>query len=69
MIYQWLTRNYWGKIRQVKVHLPGVCIVETSGLEVNYHQAFQASVEEQQIDPKPAITDAQAALPACYVPR
>jgi hypothetical protein len=46
------------------VHLAGVGVIELAHLEVDNDEAAQTAMEEQQVDPEPAITDAQAALTA-----
>jgi hypothetical protein len=46
------------------VHLAGVGVVELAELEIHDDQTSQAAVKEQQVDPEPAIADAQSALAA-----
>ena len=49
---------------QVHVHLPRIGMCEAADLQVDDHQAAQASVEQQQVNAEPLVIDAQTALPS-----
>src|SRR5580700_4083468 len=51
------------RIVQVQIHLSGIGVGEFSDLQIDYYQAAQSSMKEQQIDAIPLVTDAQASLP------
>lgn len=46
------------------MHLPRVSVRELTKLEVNDHQAAQAAVKEEQIDPIPGVANSEPALTA-----
>ena len=52
------------RIVQVEVHLPGIGVAEAADLQVNDHEASQAAVKEQQVNPVPLAADAQPSLAA-----
>src|SRR5437899_778669 len=51
-------------IVEVEVHLAGIGVGELADLEVDDDQAPEPAVEEEEVDPVPLVTDAQAALAA-----
>ena len=50
------------RVVEIEVHLPGISVGELADLEVNYHQAAEPAVEEEEVDAIPLVADAQATL-------
>src|SRR5262249_49680754 len=50
------------RVVEVEVHLPGIGMRELADLEVDHHETAQPSMEEQQVDSIPLLTDPEPAL-------
>ncbi len=47
---------------EVEMHLPGVSVRKLADFEINHHQASEAPMEEEEIDPIPLVSNTEATL-------
>jgi hypothetical protein len=52
----------FARVIQIEVHLPGIRVGELSEFEINDDEASKSSMEEEQVNPVPLVSDAQPML-------
>jgi hypothetical protein len=51
----------FARVVQVEVHLPSVCVTESTDLQIRDQKSAQTTVKEDKVDTKPGVIDAKPA--------